>query len=218
MTEDQYLTIAGPGLGEYKEKGSKFLSYLYPFGDVLDLQEVLLKISQAHPKARHICYAYRVGNKGDITRSNDDGEPSGTAGKPILNVIYSQEVSDVFCGVVRYFGGTKLGASGLIRAYKSATEEAFNSVHKKVVTLTSELLISYRSEDMGVLYNALKRHGYEDIKQYWDHGPQLKVEVPKSKADYIEKLLIASSHSYEVADITNDFVSDRIKIEVVINQ
>jgi len=214
MDEDEYWTIAGAGLGEYKEKGSKFLSYLHPFSQVTDLQDFLQKISKEHPKARHICYAYRVGIKGEITRSTDDGEPSGTAGKPILNVLLSQEVSDVFCGVVRYFGGTKLGTSGLIRAYKSAAEDAFLSIEKKIVTITSKLLISYRSEDMGLLYTTLKRHGCDDITQLWEQGPQLKAEVPKSKATYIRKSLIASSHGYEVSDITEDFVSDRIKIKI----
>ncbi len=214
MTEDEYLTIAAAGEGEYKEKGSKFISYLVPFSDIALLPDVLHTIGVQHPKARHLCYAYRVGIKGDITRSNDDGEPSGTAGKPILNVLYSQEVSDVFCGVIRYFGGTKLGASGLIRAYKSAAEDAFERTDKRVVVVTTDLLISYRSEDMGLLYTALKKYGCDTIDQLWEQGPQLKAAVPLSTADDVRKALIAASHGYEVADITDDFISDRIKVEI----
>ena len=218
MSEDDFLTVAGPAYGEYKEKGSKFISYLLPFTEVSQLQDRLDEIGRDHPKARHICYAYRIGLKGDVIRANDDGEPSGTAGKPILNTLYSHEVSDVFCGVVRYFGGTKLGASGLIRAYKSAAEDAFLKVEKKVVTVTSDLLITYRSEDMGVLYTTLKRLGCDDIQQRWDNGPQLQVEAPKSQIHHIQRSLIAASHGYEISDIDDDFVSDRIKVEVLADQ
>ena len=119
-----YHTIAAASQGAYKEKGSKFLGYAFPVKDEEEAMERLLEVKKEHPKARHHCYAFRIGDEAGLYRANDDGEPSGTAGKPILGQLVSRDVTDVIVIVVRYFGGTKLGVSGLINAYRTAAGDA----------------------------------------------------------------------------------------------
>ncbi|RXK52560.1 IMPACT family protein [Aquirufa rosea] len=121
---DAYLTLAAPSEGLYKDKGSKFISMAYPVKDLEEIKSHLHELSVLHPKARHICYAYRLGFTAEEARSNDDGEPSGSAGKPILNTILSHQLHYVLVAVVRYFGGTLLGVPGLIHAYKEASIDA----------------------------------------------------------------------------------------------
>ena len=119
--KDHYKTVAGPAHGEYKDRGSKFLAYAFPVYAEEEWQARLEEVRREHPKARHHCYAYRLGLDGNNFRANDDGEPSGTAGRPILGQIDSFELVNILVIVVRYFGGTLLGASGLINAYRQDT-------------------------------------------------------------------------------------------------
>ena len=122
MIIDSYITLAEACVGEYKEKGSKFIAYGYPFDDESELEVILGELKAIHPKARHYCFAYKIGVDNNRYRTNDDGEPSGTAGKPIYGQILSNGLTNIAIVVIRYFGGTKLGASGLIHAYKEATK------------------------------------------------------------------------------------------------
>ena len=119
-----YQTIQQPALAEYKDRGSRFLAYAYPVATVDDFKERLQELKKEHPKAVHHCFAYRLGLDGNNFRSSDDGEPSGTAGKPILGQIDSKGLTNVLIVVVRYFGGTLLGVPGLINAYKTAASMA----------------------------------------------------------------------------------------------
>ncbi len=118
--KDSYLTIAAPAEAIYKEKSSKFLTYAYPVHSEEEIRELLEVLYKRHYDATHHCYAWRMGPHGEQFRSNDDGEPSGTAGKPILGQLLSNSLTDCLIVVVRYFGGTKLGVSGLISAYKES--------------------------------------------------------------------------------------------------
>ncbi|WP_430812812.1 MULTISPECIES: IMPACT family protein [unclassified Carboxylicivirga] len=125
MTEaDKYNTLANPSEGIYKEKGSKFISYAYPVYDEEEIKQHVAHLKKQYYDARHHCFAWQLGTDGNSYRANDDGEPSGTAGKPILGQIRSHELTNVLIVVVRYFGGTKLGTSGLINAYKEASIDA----------------------------------------------------------------------------------------------
>ena len=119
-TNDFYLTIEQPVSGEYKDRGSKFIAYAYPIKSPENFKEALQQTKALHPKASHHCFAYRIGLTNNVFRVSDDGEPSGSAGRPILNAIDSKELTDVLVVVVRYFGGTLLGVPGLINAYKTA--------------------------------------------------------------------------------------------------
>lgn len=124
---DKYLTLSGLSEGIYKEKGSKFIAYAVPCYSPEEAKEHLIQWRKQHHTARHVCYAYRFGLKKDIYRANDDGEPSNSAGVPILGQIQSADLTNVLIGVVRYFGGTKLGVGGLVSAYKTAAKEAIQN-------------------------------------------------------------------------------------------
>ncbi len=154
--EDSYFSIKEPAFGEYKEKGSKFLAYVFPVSNEEEINHQLAGLKSEHPKARHFCFAYRLGIKGAQYRINDDGEPSGTAGKPIFGQILSHELSDILVVVVRYFGGTKLGASGLIQAYKSAAVDALDKAVRFEKILTDSFTITTPLSELGHVFFVLK--------------------------------------------------------------
>ncbi len=188
-TKDTYQSISGPSEGEYKEKGSKFLAYAYPISSLKDFEFYLEEVKSMHPKARHHCYAYRIGIDGDLFRANDDGEPSGTAGKPILGQLLSKEVSDVLVVVVRYFGGTKLGASGLIHAYKTATFDAISKANLMDKILSDSFKLSFDYGEMGHVMNVIKSLGLEITEKVFESVPFVVIAIPKSKtAQSLKKL------------------------------
>lgn len=123
MIKDTYQTINEKAEGQFKDKGSKFLAFAYPINNEDEVKTKLQELKKEHFSARHHCYAYRLGANGEHYRANDDGEPSGTAGRPILGQLLSNDLTNVLIVVVRYFGGTLLGVSGLINAYKSAASD-----------------------------------------------------------------------------------------------
>lgn len=120
MTPDYYTTLSRAGQAEFKDRGSKFIAYAFPIGDVNDFKLRLAEVKKEHPKASHYCFAYRLGLDSSNFRASDDGEPSGSAGRPILGQLDSKQITDSLIIVVRYFGGTLLGVPGLINAYKTA--------------------------------------------------------------------------------------------------
>jgi Uncharacterized conserved protein len=125
-TPDTYRSIPAPAEGLFKDNGSRFISLAYPVESEEEVKDIVSELKKKYHDARHHCYAYRLGHLGDRFRANDDGEPSSSAGKPILGQIDSRSLSDVLVVVVRYFGGIKLGIPGLIRAYRTATAEALD--------------------------------------------------------------------------------------------
>lgn len=127
MESDSFLTINSVSEGIFKDKGSKFIAKAFPVESEIQVKEILTLLKREYYDARHHCYAYRFNPEEEQYRSNDDGEPSGTAGKPILNQLYSRELMNVLVVVIRYFGGTKLGVSGLINAYKTAANDALEN-------------------------------------------------------------------------------------------
>lgn len=145
MFDDTYLTITAPSEGLYKEKGSKFLAFAYPVRTETEVKEHLERIKKEYFDARHHCYAYILGPHKDAFRINDDGEPSGTAGKPIHGQLLSTNLTDVCVIVVRYFGGIKLGVSGLINAYKTAARDALDNatVIEKTIDIGYHLHFEY---------------------------------------------------------------------------
>ncbi|HNW49993.1 MAG TPA: YigZ family protein [Prolixibacteraceae bacterium] len=142
---DTYKTIEAPSEGLFKDKGSKFISYAFPVASEDQVKEIVLQIRKEHFNARHHCYAYRLGYTGEKYRANDDGEPSGTAGRPIHGQLLSNDLTNVLIVVVRYFGGTLLGVSGLINAYKTAATEAIKNARivTKIIELEYELVFDY---------------------------------------------------------------------------
>ena len=141
-----YRTIAAPSRGEYKEKGSKFLAFAFPVDKEEKIRYNLEALRSQYHDARHYCYAWILGYQGEIFRANDDGEPGHSAGDPILGQLKSKDLTHVLCVVVRYFGGTKLGVSGLIHAYKTATEEALENAKIVERQITTSVSLQYAYE------------------------------------------------------------------------
>ena len=142
---NSYLTIDKNALAEFKDRGSRFIGYAYPLATVEAFKTTLAALKKEHPKAAHHCFAYRLGTTGDNYRVSDDGEPSGTAGRPILGQIDSCKLTNILVVVVRYFGGTLLGVPGLINAYKTVTTLALQLVPivEKPVEITFQITCSY---------------------------------------------------------------------------
>lgn len=139
---DTYLSISSNSEGLYKESGSRFISFAYPVESEGQVRDILDSLRKEYHDARHCCYAYRLGKDGEKYRANDDGEPSSSAGKPILGQIDSRSLSDVLVVVVRYFGGIKLGIPGLINAYRTAASDALSK--NPVVTKTASRVVNVR--------------------------------------------------------------------------
>lgn len=180
---DQYLTLSGPGTGEFRDRGSKFLAYAFPVYTEEDWQACLLEVKKEHPKARHHCYAYRLGLDQNNFRANDDGEPSGTGGRPILGQIDSFQLTNVIVVVVRYFGGTLLGTSGLINAYKLSTAAALEQAHiiQKTVKVVYQLQFHYGL--MSQVMNAVKKIELEIVKQEFTESGLLEVAIRQSEVE-----------------------------------
>jgi uncharacterized YigZ family protein len=183
MKEDKYKTISSASEGEFKEKGSKFLAYAFPMLTEAELPILLEPIRKLHPKARHFCYAYRLGLDKNNFRSNDDGEPSGTAGKPILGQIDSFEITNVFVVVVRYFGGTLLGTSGLIEAYRESTKDALNQAQVIDKQLCNIYQILFDYSLMSDVMNALKKQNIDILKKDFLETASIDVAIPCNETD-----------------------------------
>lgn len=134
--KDLYKTIRNEGKSVFKDRGSKFSGFAYPVENTDEIKEILLRLKKAYYDANHHCYAWRIGYNGELLRTNDDGEPSGSAGKPILQQIVSRELTNVLVVVVRYFGGILLGTGGLINAYRTAASEALD--HSGIIEIFVE--------------------------------------------------------------------------------
>ena len=140
-----------------KEKGSKFIGFAFPVDDEAELKISLEKIREEHPKATHHCYAYRLGIKGENYRANDDGEPSGSAGLPIYNQLLAHEITNVLVIVVRYYGGTKLGVSGLVKTYKESAKITLEEAEIITKELESEIEISFNFSQQNQIFTLLNK-------------------------------------------------------------
>jgi uncharacterized YigZ family protein len=167
----------------FKEKGSKFISYAYPIQDEEEAKERLTYLWSIHPDATHICYAYRLGLKGENYRANDDGEPSGSGGLPIYNQIVSKEITFVLVASVRYYGGTKLGVGGLVRAYKLSAQLVLEE--SKIVErhLTEKIQFDFSYEDQGNVMRNVDKFNAEVISTEFTDTCNLIVRIRKENLD-----------------------------------
>ncbi len=168
MESDIYYTIKNSSQGIYKEKGSRFLAFAFPIKSSDEVKPIIERIRKEHHEARHHCYAYMTGKERLNYRSNDDGEPSGTAGRPILGQINSAGLTDLLIVVSRYFGGTLLGVSGLINAYRSAAADAISNSEIIECTLKEYYEIVYPYISMNDVMRILKEEGVEQSDQAFD--------------------------------------------------
>lgn len=185
LFDDTYKTIEKPSEGIFRDKGSRFICYLYPIKTEDEIKNIIAELKSLHPKARHHCWAMRIGPDRTVFRINDDGEPSGTAGRPILNTLLSLDITNVLAVVVRYFGGTLLGVPGLINAYKSATQEALNQANiiEKTIDLTFKL--DFGHSVMNEVMKIIKEEGLRFFNQQFDLNCSLEVEIRQSQVNKV---------------------------------
>ena len=180
-SSDSYKTISQPSTGIYKELGSKFLSFAYPVSNEEEIKRIITTLKKEYHDARHHCYAYRIGPEGDLWRANDDGEPSSSAGKPILGQLLSYQLSDILVVVVRYFGGTKLGVPGLIRAYKSATADTIENANIVEKIATRLVNFSYDYLQMNDVMKIIRDFSAELTEQEFDNICKISVRVRRGE-------------------------------------
>lgn len=180
MVQDTYKTIADVSEGLYTEKRSKFITVALPVKTVEEIKEHLEVYQKKYYDARHVCYAYMLGHERKDFRANDNGEPSGTAGKPILGQINSNELTDILVIVVRYFGGIKLGTSGLIVAYKAAAAEAIAAATILEKTVDDEVTVLFEYPFMNDVMRIVKEEEPEIVDQLYDMDCRMTLRIRRS--------------------------------------
>ena len=185
LSSDFYNSIEKPTMAEYRDRGSKFLAYTFPISSVAEFKERLAEIKKEHPKATHHCFAYRLGLDGNNFRVSDDGEPSGSAGRPILGQIDSKQVTNVLIVVVRYFGGTLLGVPGLINAYKTAAALAIQvtPIIQRSVQVTYHLQFDYTQ--MNEVMRIVKQYDCVVLKSEVNLFCDLEIGIPKNRLEEV---------------------------------
>lgn len=185
LFEDTYQTIGKPAQGIFRDRGSKFTAYAYPVTSEQDIKAIIATLKQHHPKANHYCWAMRWSTDRSIFRLNDDGEPSGTAGRPILNVLLSRNLTNIAVVVIRYFGGTLLGVPGLINAYKTATELALNETKIIEKTVNDLYLISFDYLQMNEVMRIVKEDHLDILEQQFDNYCTIKISIRKMQVNQV---------------------------------
>jgi uncharacterized YigZ family protein len=208
MTEpDSYLTIETLSKGFYKEKGSKFLSFAFPIIGIEQVKDHLDELKKDYHDARHYCYAYVIGSDQKQYRANDDGEPGHSAGDPILGQIRSKDLTNILIVVVRYFGGTKLGVSGLINAYRTSAEDALSQARIVSIEITREVKLSFKYEDTNEVLRLVGNH--KVLSQEYTDQCMILIAVKRSEFD----AFIANAESmrqqisnfvFEIGEANND--------------
>lgn len=181
--EDSYLTIAQPGEAVYKERSSKFLAFAYPVSDEGEIKEILNGLRKEYYDATHHCYAWRLGANGEQYRCNDDGEPSGTAGRPILGQMLSRGITQCLIVVVRYFGGTKLGVPGLIQAYRESAQAAIDNCTVIETTVDVRIGIEFPYVAMNDVMRIVKEENPRIEEQRFDNICSMRLSIRKSRAE-----------------------------------
>ena len=186
---DAYKSIAAPAQGLFKDNGSRFIAFAYPVETEEQVKELVQALRKEYHDARHHCFAYRLGYKGDVWRASDDGEPSGSAGRPILGQIDSLGLSDVLVVVVRYFGGIKLGIPGLIRAYKTSTSDALSSAQIIEKIAARNFCVSFDYLSMNAVMKVLKDMDLPQSAQEFGESCSLHTSVRLAAVeDFLKKI------------------------------
>lgn len=178
---DSYHTITAPATGEFKDRGSKFFGYAYPVRSEEEALQWLEALRKEHFKARHHCFAWRLGVEGSRFRANDDGEPGGTAGRPILGQIDAFGLTDVFIVVVRYFGGTLLGTSGLIHAYREAAAAALRNADITEKIIKDHFTLDFDYALMPDVMNGVKKLDLEVVRQTFEERGLLEIAIRQTE-------------------------------------
>ena len=199
--KDSYLTISAPAECAMRERSSKFLSYAYPVTSEEQIKDILDALHKQYYDATHHCYAWRLGPHGEHFRANDDGEPSGTAGKPILGQLLSKDITDCLVVVVRYFGGTKLGVSGLIQAYREAAADVLEVADVVERTVDTVVRVDFSYMVMNDVLRIIKDEGPRVAHQTFDNLCTITLAIRQSKAEQLlGKLSKVSGATIEVLE------------------
>lgn len=182
---DYYFTVESTANAEFKDRGSKFFAYSFPLKNTIDFKRILRDVKKEHPKASHHCFAYRVGTDGNNFRVSDDGEPSGTAGKPVLGQIDSKDLTNILIVVVRYFGGILLGVPGLINAYKTAASLVLQCTPmvQKAVEINYELQFNYT--EMNDVMLIIKQFNCSILKNEMQLFCRIETGIPRNKINEV---------------------------------
>lgn len=180
---DEYTTIENEVNGVYKEKGSKFLSFAFSVNSVDHAKTIISEYKKKYFDARHVCYSYLIGPKGEYSRTNDDGEPSGTAGRPIMGQINSFGFTNILVIVVRYFGGVLLGTGGLVVAYKSATACALSQAKVLKKTIDKSVQFSFEFPYMNDVMRLIKKKEAKIINQYYNLDCVMEISIREKEFD-----------------------------------
>lgn len=183
LFDDTYLTIEAASEGIFRDRGSKFLSYAYPLASEQDIKRIVTELKKEHPKANHHCWAMRWSTDRSVFRLNDDGEPSGTGGRPILNTLLSGNLTNIAVVVVRYFGGTLLGVPGLINAYRSATELALDTATIIQKTVNDVYTIAFDYLQMNEVMRVIKDDNLQILDQQFDNSCTIQVSIRKMQVN-----------------------------------
>lgn len=186
--KDSYKTIDTAAEGFFKDKGSKFHSFAVPVKNEDEIKEIILRLKKEHHSARHHCYAWRLGTEEVTYRANDDGEPSSTAGKPILGQLQRLDLTNIIIVVVRYFGGTLLGTGGLINAYRTAAANALQHAKIKTKIISQYFQLDFTYNEMNDVMLIVKQENLNIITTKFEEKCSLIFSVRKSEAKRIEKI------------------------------
>ena len=196
MADDTYKTITGVVDSCYTEKRSRFIAYAVPVRTVEEVKEQVDTFRKQYYDARHVCWAYMLGPDRSTFRANDDGEPSGTAGKPILGQINSLELTDILVVVIRYFGGIKLGTGGLIVAYRAAAAEALSLAEIEERTVDEDITVQFEYPFMNGIMRIIKEDNPEVLSQSFDMNCEMTLRIRKSEADKLRNRLLKVETAY----------------------
>ena len=196
MAEDTFKTITDRAEGYYTEKRSKFISYAVPVRSVEEVKEELAKYRKEYYDARHVCWAYMLGPDRKTFRAKDDGEPSSTAGKPILGQINSNELTDILILVIRYFGGIELGTSGLIVAYRTAAAEAIAAATIEERTVDEDITVVFEYPYLNSIMRIVKEDAPTVIAQKFDMDCEMTLRIRKGEAERLKNRLAKVETAY----------------------
>lgn len=185
LFQDSYKTIEAPAEGIFRDRGSKFIGYAYPIQSEEDIKSIVQNLKAEHPKARHHCWAMRLSSDRSVFRINDDGEPSGTAGRPILNTLLSHDLTQILIVVVRYFGGTLLGVPGLINAYKTAAAEAVLAANIIEKTINDRYQLVFGYLQLNEVMKLIKDNQLKIISQEMNNDCELMVEIRQAEVNQL---------------------------------
>lgn len=190
MVNDSYRTISGLAEGFYSEKRSRFISYAVPVRTVEEVKMEIDKYRKQYYDARHVCWAYMLGAERTVFRANDDGEPSSTAGKPILGQINSNELTDILIVVVRYFGGIELGTGGLAAAYRSAAADAIANAGTEERTVDEDITVVFEYPYLNGIMRIVKEDSPTVVSQHFDMDCEMTLRIRKSEAERLKNRLL----------------------------